>query len=86
MARLNADEVTVLKGVHEHKSLEEIAQDINKSVAWAYQLARDMEAIGYVIQNKPRAARSRELTQAGVEYLRANGLLPITIRDIFGVR
>lgn len=83
MARLDVDEIGVMKGVNEGKTLEEIGQSIGKSVGWVYQLARGLEEIGYVVQTKPRGARMRELTAAGKAYLQANGLLPVNVTDIF---
>ena len=83
MARLDVDEIGVLKGVLERKSLEEIGVSIGKSVGWVHQLVTGLEEVGYVVQTKPRGARTREVTMAGKQYLQANGLLPINVTDIF---
>ncbi|MDD1750448.1 MAG: hypothetical protein LUO89_11305 [Methanothrix sp.] len=83
MARLDVDEIGVLKGILEHKSIEEIGVDIGKSIGWVHHLMEDLEEVGYVVQTKPRGARTREVTTAGRQYLQANGLLPINVTDIF---
>lgn len=80
MPRLSSEEVIVLKGIHEHKSLAEIGDEIGKSTSMANKIVQSLIEENLVLPPpKPHMARSHQLTPLAEDYLRANGHLPVKL-------
>jgi len=73
-SKLDPIDDTILVGIHEGKSLQEIGESAGRSFAGVRKRMKALEEDGYIIYN-PRRARSRTLTEKGSSYLTANGLM-----------
>jgi DNA-binding MarR family transcriptional regulator len=77
MPRLSSEEVLVLKAIYEHKSLQEIGQEIGKSTSMANKIVQSLIEEKLILPPpKPHMSRSHSLTVLAKDYLRANGHMP----------
>jgi AraC-like DNA-binding protein len=74
--RLTSQETLILKGIYEHKSLQEISKDVGVSAAYVHRLLTTSSLSTLVTQPRSHAARSRVLSKEAEEYLAANGHIP----------
>jgi len=66
----------------DNPTIPEIAEKVGKSWATVHGRLVDLERKGLVKPpRKPNAARDRTLTEAGEQYLEANGYVPMRVFD-----
>jgi predicted methyltransferase len=74
--KLTVKHILVLRGLHDHLSIREIADKIHNAHGWVQQLLERLEKAGYVRNTGKKIARGTWVnTQKGLEVLEKEGLL-----------
>lgn len=81
---LDAEETQILKMVGEGRTIQEMGDAVSKSVGAIFKTLTELEQQGLItppiqLRSGKSQARSRQLTDLGKEYLRANRI----VGDVF---
>jgi transposase len=76
---MEIEKITVINGVYQHISMDQIADILGKSKSYVAILCADLERDGYIdnpyVKGGPRRAVARKLTEKGMQVLRDEHLV-----------